>query len=428
MCIVCDFFFILSIEYHRMIGFESFYLLNNDSTDATQCILDAYIKRGIVVQMNPKNDTDKEFGEHQVFDKCVDRLMWERDNNNKEASDGDDLANTWMATHDVDEFIWFQDTTTITSAAPADSTTTLLPSSPSFSPTLLQTAVHNLQQRHPAMQSMFIPRYLFGSSGYNHFQPGLVIKRYTHRFDPTGCQQPQQAAAAAAAVGDDNTHQRRLTIAFDKDNGGPTSFCNPSQNVTTAYHGAGKGMTLVNVLARDCRSPNKPTQKLSFCQGTHFHKLRNASHPNPTGVVFVRGEDWERHPTTLGDARYVGDADIVHDIAIVHYMTRSREEFFRRTCSSRWIEKYQRCPTCSPETYFNLSETYTNNFVDERMAPFATRLESILLSSNDSSSSLVDISQCQTAPPKTMPWTFYRNCWQRKKRGSGKKAKVVVEK
>jgi hypothetical protein len=373
-----------------MIGFESFYLLNNNSTDATQCILDAYIKRGIVFQMRHVKQ------EHLVFDACVNRLMEQRNQT--------DLSNTWMATHDVDEFIWFQDNNNNDDAG----------STPSFS---LQKAVHNLQQRHRSMQSMFIPRFLFGSSGHDHYQPGLVIKQYTRRFDPTGCPSLNSGSKVLQNA-DLHTHQqeqrrrrRRLTIAF-KNNGEPTSFCNPSQNVTLPYHGgdgAGKGMSLVPALALDCRPRPHPLNSLPFCQGTHFHKLRNASDPT-TGIVLIRNNQFEKNPTTLGDERYVGDAEIVDSIAIMHYMTRSREEFFQRTCSSCWVEKYQRCKECSPETYFNLSETYTNNFEDNRMAPFAKRLEAILLET--SSSSMIDVSQCETAPPKTKPWNFYRNCWQ----------------
>jgi hypothetical protein len=448
-------FVCLLLEYHRMIGFETFYLLNNDSTDDTQCILDAYTKRGIVVPMNHLVQE-----EHHVFDKCVEQLLREQEQQQQEGAAATrtiDLSNTWMATHDVDEFIWFRDTSASTSSgrhgsssSSSSSPDAMIPSS--FS---LQNAVHNLQERHGGgggtLQSLFIPRFLFGSSGYNHHQSGLVIQHYTHRFDPTGCsssssdsdRDPGNSSSRTTFHTQDDEElaqvqqkqqqqeqqrqeRRRLTIAFERnsDNGGggggnggrPTSFCNPRQNVTTAYHGAGKGMSLVAALALDCRPHQNATKSLGFCQGTHFHKLRNAS--NPTGPTIVQGSDWERNPTTLGDVRYVGDADIVHDMAIMHYMTRSREEFYQRTCASRWIEKYQRCIDCSPETYFNLSETYTNNFVDERMAPFAQRLAAILSSSDSSSSSSsssVDLSHCHMAPPKTKPWQFYRNCWNRKK-------------
>jgi hypothetical protein len=37
-------------QYHRMIGFESFLIMNDASTDDTQCILDYYAKQGVVVR------------------------------------------------------------------------------------------------------------------------------------------------------------------------------------------------------------------------------------------------------------------------------------------------------------------------------------------------------------------------------------------
>lgn len=62
------------IEYHRMIGFEAFLLMNDNSTDDTQCILDAYAEKGIVIRMPEDYEESKgdlERDNDNVFDACT---------------------------------------------------------------------------------------------------------------------------------------------------------------------------------------------------------------------------------------------------------------------------------------------------------------------------------------------------------------------
>ena len=89
------------IEYHRMIGFDSFILMNDRSKDSTQCILDAYAQEG-VVHLFDKHLGFRRIGQGRVFEACVNYL-------NMITTDSEQV---WLATHDTDEFIWFNKTET----------------------------------------------------------------------------------------------------------------------------------------------------------------------------------------------------------------------------------------------------------------------------------------------------------------------------
>ena len=88
------------IEYHRLIGFDAFLLLDDGSTDDTPCILQAYAKAGIVIRVPTDigyNDTKLDKMNDHVFDTCANYLNSHQDRF--------DPRNTWMMTHDVDKFV-----------------------------------------------------------------------------------------------------------------------------------------------------------------------------------------------------------------------------------------------------------------------------------------------------------------------------------
>ena len=97
------------IEYHRMIGFESFLLMNDNSTDDTQCLLDEYASRGIVKRI-PEDIDDNVYGRPQVLNTIVSENDRVFDVCAKYLASRPDANRTWMLTHDVDEFVWFNKT------------------------------------------------------------------------------------------------------------------------------------------------------------------------------------------------------------------------------------------------------------------------------------------------------------------------------
>lgn len=80
------------IEYHLLLGFEHFYLYNNNSDDGYQTVLEPYINRGIVDLIEWPNDYVQDFDPVQkgAYNHCIKK--------NK--------SNTyWIAIIDIDEFI-----------------------------------------------------------------------------------------------------------------------------------------------------------------------------------------------------------------------------------------------------------------------------------------------------------------------------------
>lgn len=200
-----------------MIGFEAFLLLNHNNTDDTQCILDAYADEGVVIQMpqDMDNDTFNLSGNvDNVVDACTRYL--------KNHPDRFDPSHTWMMTHDTDEFVWFD-------RKPESAT--------------LCAAIDKLIEKYgTTVQSLNVPRLLMGASGQDHYDPGLVMDRFTHRFNLGSCryrkQQPRFQRLSTrtrvmrlldnASRGNsiarwkelEGRQRRRL---FNKDN--PTSYC-----------------------------------------------------------------------------------------------------------------------------------------------------------------------------------------------------------
>lgn len=308
------------IDHHRMIGFDSFLILNDKSTDdgATQCLLDAYSKEGVVIRLpDDINEESRSFlhGQSSVFDTCVHHLKRQKTSAKN---------HTWMLTHDTDEFLWFNTS--------KDDTT-------------LKDVIRSITSAKPdgtTIESIKIPRLLYGSSGHKHYDDTPVLDRFTRRYDLNSCSA-------------DSSSQTRRRL-FNKEN--PVSYCQHRH----ATFDMAKSMSLVSSLADEC--PWRPTGACG--QGPHNHLL------SPVGVV----KSMSRRVMTDSsdsDSRYLHMDDVGSDLVLAHYMTKSREEFLLRIYDSAFKEKYYKCPQCSPEFYFNLTETYANNKEDDRMTSFSAQ-------------------------------------------------------
>ena len=137
------------IEHHRMIGFDSFILMKDRSDDGTQCILDAYSEAAIVLRYKEDLHIDLK-GQGEVFDACVDYLY------NKASNDTFAREQIWFATHDTDEFIWFNQMERVTS---------------------LKNVIQDIvQSRENPTMSLQIPRLMFGASGLDRYKNKPVIE------------------------------------------------------------------------------------------------------------------------------------------------------------------------------------------------------------------------------------------------------------
>jgi hypothetical protein len=123
------------IEFHRLVGFERFYLYDNLSADHHLEVLDPYIKDGIVVL----HEWPHYPGQFAAYDHCV-------------ANYGDECR--WIGFFDIDEFV--------------------------FSPTYRSVPeVLAGYEQWPGV-CVNVPR--FGTSGHRIKPPGLVIENYLVRM------------------------------------------------------------------------------------------------------------------------------------------------------------------------------------------------------------------------------------------------------
>ena len=346
-----------------MIGFDSFILMNDNSTDSTQCLLDAYAQEGVVIRYPQDLPKDVHHtGDHGgVFDACTEYLA------SIQRNIGSTKQQIWMATHDTDEFIWFNQTATITS---------------------LQDAIHDMIQSrpYPTTHCVQIPRLKYGSSRRVWYEDEPVIERFTHRFNHDKCVRRK----------DQKRHSNEL---FDRAN--PPPYCS-----STSYEGH-KSISLVLALAQSCviRDDDAPpgSERKVRCHTTHDHLLENVEDPSQPVNAYAHNH-WDAF--VKQDSRYMNQEEVGSSkVAIAHYLTKSREEFYQRICSSQFKNKYFKCPGCTPETFFNYSETYRNNFYDGRMMEWAHGLSTTGLASLSTTTS-----HCQTKP-ETHSWEYYRNCW-----------------
>lgn len=345
------------IEYHRMIGFKSFLLMNHNSTDDTQCLLDEYASRGIVKRIPEDlavSDYHLDENVDNVFDACTRYL--------KSHPDQFDTTKTWMMTHDIDEFVWFNRTEQIRT---------------------LQDAITELiDENGMVAKTLEVPRFFVGSSEKDYYHSDLVLNRFTHRFRLQSC--PFKRSKQ-------RTHRR---LYYYKS---PISFCD-EQDRHDSYNNC-KSISLVESLAENCSDPK--TGKDMACHFTHYHTLNSSKRKHYN--AFGKQHSFKSlHLTREQDERYLGMHVVGKKIAIMHYLTKSRQEFYERVCSSVWLKKYRICPTCTPESYFNITESFANNYPDDRMLPFAAKLKSI-----------VDVSKigdsCNTEYPRHS-FNFFREC------------------
>ena len=310
------------IEYHRLIGFDAFLLLDDGSTDDTPCILQAYAKVGIVIRVPTDigyNDTKLDKMNDHVFDTCANYLNSHQDRF--------DPRNTWMMTHDVDEFVWLKHGTST-----------------------ISRAIRNILRNKPYVRSIEVPRLLFGSADKQHFEPGLVIDRFQRRFDRGSCGEKHRRDQA-----------RRL---FDQDN--PRSYCERKNK--NSYDNV-KSISLVSSLATKCDENNIPkhrekahganTKEANYCSSTHQHMLVSVPKKTPHVGGSTDAADlpmWNKN-ARKSDQRIAAMQYTSHFMVVMHYMVKSRQEFFHRACTSVWSHKYFQCEGCNPESYFDITGT-----------------------------------------------------------------------
>mmetsp|Transcript_36842 Transcript_36842/g.66244 ORF Transcript_36842/g.66244 Transcript_36842/m.66244 type:complete len:423 (-) Transcript_36842:41-1309(-) len=159
------------IEHHKMIGFDSILLYNDNSTDDTQCVLDAYAQKVYVIRIpedtgsryNVKFLPSQHDNEAQlaILESCRRFLVDEEINSGK-------VGSTWLLTNDIDEFLWFD--WQFGSAKNA-----------------LVKLLNEVSPWQPQVKSTVIPSCVFGTSGQECLEPGLVMKRFVHRDENMHC-------------------------------------------------------------------------------------------------------------------------------------------------------------------------------------------------------------------------------------------------
>lgn len=284
-----------------MIGFEAFLLMNDNSTDDTQCLLDAYAEEGIVIRV--PQDVDNDAARHlqkkdTVFDVCAKHLQ-----NNPSRFDP---SRTWMMTHDTDEFVWFNKTDSAIQS--------------------LGDAIRKLIERYrDHVKSLPVPRLLVGSSGHNYYERGLVIDRFNKRFDFNSCPKRNGlrnflSSRASLLPGHDSKQQRRRL--FHQNN--PISYCRDRQRSDS--YDLVKSISHVGSLAQKCtqRAKNngkRTGKKVSTpCTTTHHPTLRERDGKNKK----KRSQSVSTIASRAADRRILDRSRVGRSIAIMHYMTKSR--------------------------------------------------------------------------------------------------------
>ena len=160
------------IEHHKSIGFDFILLYNDKSADDTQCVLDAYARRGDVTRV--PEDIGNSYMEdlpwiHEgqipnnpqqaIFEACRRYLV------DEERSSGE-AGSTWMLTNDVDEFLWFDR---------------------DFGNVMNSLATMLLEFSSEQPKSIVVPTCMFGHSGKESFEPEPVMRRFVHRDNNTDC-------------------------------------------------------------------------------------------------------------------------------------------------------------------------------------------------------------------------------------------------
>lgn len=121
------------IEYHRIIGFEKFYIYDNESTDNTQEILKPYVDKGIVKYHR--------FPGEKIQLSAYNHFL---ENHKQETN--------WVAVIDLDEFIVSK-----------------------------KTNLPEFLKRNKNVTQILVPWVFFGSNGHIKKPNGLTIENYTKR-------------------------------------------------------------------------------------------------------------------------------------------------------------------------------------------------------------------------------------------------------
>jgi hypothetical protein len=197
-----------------------------------------------------------------------------------------------------------------------------------------------------------------------------------------------------------------------------------------------KSMSLVSALATDCYTIVNSTTTTTtigkrtkvYCHSPHTHQLAPPSSSSSSNNNSSTAGGGTLSSSTLRDARaaaagaggggggqhdsrYVAPGDILDSLVLMHYMIRSKEEFFHHVCQSRFSSKYYLCGdgSCNPETHFDFTETYSNLLQDTRMLSMADDLQVFMKKSENITA------HCNVEPPSTRPWEYYRECFQRQR-------------
>mmetsp|Transcript_4659 Transcript_4659/g.5184 ORF Transcript_4659/g.5184 Transcript_4659/m.5184 type:complete len:1091 (+) Transcript_4659:138-3410(+) len=328
------------IEHYAGIGFDTILIANDRSTDNSQCVLDAYAQKGLVTRIpedignayNRINFDKQNVGnlppQWELYDICRRYLR------NLELESGKDSV-TWMFTNDVDEFLWLKRTQDVKTA---------------------KDVVRKILRERPATQSIRVPLYQFGSSGHSTYNSQFLMDRFVHRYD-----YKPDTSANAISWG---------TLDFG-----------------IRY----KTMSLVSAMMETCNWRE-------LCLEGHNHPLKGAlsnklskkNMPKP-GTGQKKKKRNKKRKGAARETRRLAAGDngplfrmpnkVSQYLALAHYKTKSREEFFSRNCASRFIDKYyveankeKEYPgCCSPETFLNHLDQKASLF-DGRMGPFAEEL------------------------------------------------------
>lgn len=320
------------IEHHAGLGFDSIFIANGGSRDETQCVMDAYArdKRFHVLRLPEDVPVKGNLGSQQNAYRLCQKHLVELEQRSKGADAW------WMLTHDTDEFVWIDQEKGYRS---------------------IQDVLGTILKDQPAIQNMKVPRYAFGSSGQEEYQPNFVMDRFVHRYDSDlSCRHER------AREGRDD--RRRLTMeSFTETNQSPCGRPEPTIDQSKAF-------SRVSALANECYVIlGDGTKKRKACHSPHNHVLKatgtNASEP----ILRDHHSESRRH-----DGRHIFPEDVEkYGLLVAHYQMKSRSEYYFRMCESVHAFRKYDCEDCSIKTQFDTFNRYAN-VEDLRMMKYVDKL------------------------------------------------------
>ena len=158
MCVKDEGAYILEwLEYYLLQGVEHFYIYNNNGTDNTRELLDSYISEGLVTWIEYPGESKQT----EIYNHAITHFYHEA---------------RWMGFVDVDEFIV-----------------------PKHHKSLV-----DFMREYEAFSQVVVRWVIYGSSGYQEKEPGLVIERFRRRQDT--CSFAAKSIANPRAVLNAGTH------------------------------------------------------------------------------------------------------------------------------------------------------------------------------------------------------------------------------